>query len=220
MEEEKQQQHVVIACDIDEVLFPYLSGYVKYWNRVHNTRLSTSDFTSYDFTVVHKDHSVEYIADMVYAFHNEPEFVQVEPLTGSLEAVHALQQLGDLHIVTARQAVIANKTHDWIKKHFGIESDRIHIGNHYSRSTDACTTKRSKAEMCKVIGAKILIDDSLTYANECAEIGMHVVLFDLDGSYGWNKHRDTESTLHPNITRVYSWAEAVEKVSNLIQQTH
>jgi uncharacterized HAD superfamily protein len=210
----------VIACDIDEVLFPYLAGYVKYWNRVHGSSISVADFTSYDFGRVHTGHTRAYISDMVYAFHDEPEFVAIEPLAGSLEAIRALQQIGDLHFVTARQAAISQQTHDWIKRHFNIDSDRIHMGNHYTRPGDVCTEKRTKAEMCKAINASVLIDDSLGYATECANAGMHVLLFDLEGTYGWNKSCPTGNPLHPNITRVHSWQEAIEHLKKLAANWH
>ena len=200
----------VIACDIDEVLFPYLSGYCKYYNRIHSASLSVNDFHSYNFSHVH-GHTEEYIADLVYAFHDEPEFEEIEPITGSLEAVSELQKLGELHFVTARQAAIADKTHAWIKKHFNIDSDRIHIGNHWTKPTDAVTLRRSKAEMCKLIKADVLIDDALSYATECAEAGIQVFLFDLNGEYGWNK----KDKLHANITRVHSWEPVIQGIRNI-----
>jgi len=201
---------LVIACDIDEVLFPYLSGYVKYYNRLHNTSLKVSDFHSYAFHLVHGG-TPEYISDLVYAFHDEREFLEIEPITGALEAVHRLQQLGELHFVTARQEAIAQKTHDWIKKHFGIEKDRIHLGNHWAKKTDAVKTQRTKAEMCRAIQADILIDDAPSYALECAGAGMKVFLFDLEGEYKWNK----PTPLHENITRVHSWYETIRGIEEI-----
>lgn len=208
-------KNVVIACDIDEVLFPYLSGYVKYYNRVHGTSLAVSDFHSYDFTKVHGG-TKEYIADLVYAFHDEPEFEEIEPITGSLEAIHKLQELGELHFVTARQEAIANKTHNWIKKHFGVDKHRIHIGNHWTRGSDPILHKRTKAEMCHAIRAEILIDDAPSYALECAETGMKVFLFDLAGAYGWNK----PTPIHENITRVCSWDDAIMRIKDYIDGRH
>jgi 5'(3')-deoxyribonucleotidase len=209
------KKSLVIACDIDEVLFPYLQGYVNYYNRIHNSSLKVSDFHSYNFREVH-GHSEEYIADFVYAFHDEPEFEEIEPITGSLEAVHKLQSMGELHFVTARQEAIATKTYDWIKKHFGIEKDRIHIGNHWTRSTDTVQKKRNKSDMCRQIGAHILIDDALSYASECAGIGMRVFLFDLNGEYGWNKPKGENCvSFHPNITRVHSWNEVIDSIREL-----
>ncbi len=210
----KAIEKLVIACDIDEVLFPYLQGYVKYYNRIHGASLKVSDFHSYNFCHVH-GHTEEYIADLVYAFHDEPEFDEIEPIVGSLEAVHKLQALGDLHFVTARQAAIAEKTCNWIKKHFGIDQDHVHVGNHWSKASDKVTTKRAKSEMCKQIGAHVLIDDALSYAKECAEAGMKVFLFDLNGEYGWNKHSES---LHPNITRVHSWDDTIAGVEQVALQ--
>jgi uncharacterized HAD superfamily protein len=202
---------VVIACDIDEVLFPYLYGYVKYYNRIHETSYEVSDFHSYDFSKVHGG-TREYIADVVYAFHDEPEFEEIEPIAGSLEAIKRLQELGELHFVTARQEAIANKTHNWLKKHFGIEKHRIHIGNHWTRTSDPIIHKRTKSEMCHAIRAEILIDDAPSYALECAEAGLKVFLFDLEGGYKWNK----PTPIHSNITRVCSWSEAIKGVEEYL----
>lgn len=206
-------KHVVIACDIDEVLFPYLSGYVKYYNRIHDASLKISDFHSYNFAHVHGG-SHEDIAELIYAFHDEPEFEEIEPITGSLDAVSRLQELGEVHFVTARQEAIATKTRDWIKKHFGIDKERIHLGNHWARDSDPVTIKRSKAEMCRSIGAEILIDDAPSYALECAMDGMKVFLFDLDGEYNWNK----PTPMHENITRVHNWDETISKIRMLIEK--
>jgi 5'(3')-deoxyribonucleotidase len=206
---------IVIACDIDEVLFPYVSGYIKYYNRIHGTDYKVSDFHSYDFSKVHGG-TREYIADVVYAFHDEPEFEEIEPITGSLEAIHKLQELGELHFVTARQAAIENKTHNWIKKHFGIEKHRIHVGNHWTRTSDPVSHKRTKAEMCHAIRAEILIDDAPAYALECAAAGVKVFLFDLNGGYGWNK----PTPLHENITRVCSWDECIRGIQEYIELNH
>ena len=206
------EQRLVIACDIDEVLFPYLQGYVKFYNRIHQAELKVSDFHSYNFCDVH-GHSEEYIANLVYAFHDEAEFEEIEPITGSLEAVHKLEEIGHLHFVTARQEAIADKTYNWIRKHFGIEKERIHIGNHWTRSSDKVQVKRNKSEMCKKIGAHVLIDDALSYATECASIGMRVFLFDLNGEYGWNKH--PSQPLHENITRVHSWSDTISAIQKL-----
>lgn len=202
----------MIACDIDEVLFPYLSGYIKYYNRIHGTEFAVTDFHSYNFCEVH-GHSVEYTADLVYAFHEQPEFDAIEPISGSLEAVNKLNELGELHLVTSRQAAIAEKTHNWIEKHFGIGKERIHLGNHWTRSSDVDTKKRTKAEMCELIEADILIDDSLAYAAECAEAGVKVFLFDLNGDYGWNKNKVDGTPLHENIFS-HSWQETVEGVAS------
>lgn len=201
---------LVIACDIDEVIFPYIAGYVKYYNRIHGgSTLSPSDFHSYNFSLVHGGTEAD-IADLVYAFHEEPEFRETEPIAGSLHAIEQLRNLGaQVHFVSARQKAISTQTVDWIGRHFGnVGIERIHLGNHFTRSSDLDTQTRSKAEMCMQIGAKVLIDDSVSNALECAQVGMQVFLFDLHGEYGWNK----QPAEHPNISRVLNWEQVVDGV--------
>lgn len=65
---------------------------------------------------------------------------------------------------------------------------RVICSNHYGLTG----TKRSKTDMCKEIGAKLLIDDSLKYARGCAHDGIKVLLFDHKGDYSWNKPSNYE----------------------------
>ena len=202
----------VIACDIDEVVFPYLSAWVQYYNRTHNTNIKISDFHSYNFSHVLRDHDEEYITTLIYDFHEASEFLEVKPIEGAVNAIMQLQQIGDVHFVTSRQLAIGELTCRWMKRYFGIDEEKIHIGNHFCKDTDDITAKRSKSDMCRSINAQVLIDDSVAYAQECAASGIHAILFDLDGLYGWNKLDDTGPTLHKNATRVTSWEELISTV--------
>jgi hypothetical protein len=40
------------------------------------------------------------------------------------------------------------------------------------------------------IGAHVLIDDNVGYALDCADAGIHVLLYDWEGSYPWSKLPD------------------------------
>lgn len=207
---------VVVACDIDEVVFPYLSGWVDYYNRTHNSTVKVSDFHSYNFAHVLVDHDEDYITTLVYDFHDAPEFLNILPLEGAVDAIKLLQEVAEVHFVTSRQEAIAQVTCDWIYQHFGIKGEKIHIGNHWCKDTDAVTTKKTKSDMCRLINAKILIDDSVSYVQECAAADMKALLFDLNGSYGWNKLPTGESDLHDNVTRVTSWEETLHVVRQLV----
>ena len=154
------------------------------------------------------DHDEDYITEVVYKFHDAPEFLEAKPIDGAVEAIRQLQQIGDVHFVTSRQLAISEETAVWLYEYFGIEKDKIHIGNHWCKDSDSVTAKKTKLEMCRLINAKVLIDDSVSYARECAQAGMQALLFDLNGSYGWNK-LDTKQG-HDNITRVESWHDAIE----------
>ena len=66
--------------------------------------------------------------------------------------------------------------------------------------------------LSRSLGAEILIDDNPRYAVECAEHGIHVLLFDWDLKYPWSKTPDGPT--HPLITRVHNW-DAVEAAVQL-----
>lgn len=48
----------------------------------------------------------------------------------------------------------------------------VHFGNHFAKEG----ASRKKSDICRAIGAEVLIDDNPTYAKECAEAGIHVLL--------------------------------------------
>ena len=53
---------------------------------------------------------------------------------------------------------------------------------------------------CRAIGAEVLIDDNPGYAQECAEAGIHVLLYDWQHGYPWSKTPGGGPT-HDRITR-------------------
>lgn len=74
--------------------------------------------------------------------------------------------------------------------------EEVHFGNHFALEGVA----RPKSEICRSIGARVLIDDNPRYAVECAEAGIHVLLFDWNNAYPWSKTSDGE----PLIVRLGS----------------
>lgn len=114
---------------------------------------------------------------------------QVDPLPFAYDALLRMKADYSLHVVTARQHRYEDLTRMWLNKHFPDIFDDIHFGNHY------CSTgkSRSKAEICKSIGAQLLIDDSMIYATQCALEGIAVVLF---GHYPWNQVIESSSAFH------------------------
>jgi predicted amidohydrolase/uncharacterized HAD superfamily protein len=102
------------------------------------------------------------------------------PVTDAFRILNQLKNDYELHIVTARLTRLEEVTKRWINTHFPNIFHEIHFGNHYSTSGKS----RSKSQMCKEIGAKLLIDDSLVYAQQCIKEGIKVILF---GDYPWNR---------------------------------
>jgi hypothetical protein len=106
------------------------------------------------------------------------------------------------------------------QEHYAGLFTTVRFGHHYGRAGDDRKPK-SKAEICADLGATVLIDDSLIYALQCSKTLEHVLLFDYQGSYPWNKVRppvgdDAEAAALPaNVHRVHSWEEALQVFAKL-----
>ncbi|TQD76202.1 hypothetical protein C1H46_038229 [Malus baccata] len=112
--------------------------------------------------------------------------------------------VSEYHVYEFFKNVIKDHTLQWIEQHFSGLFQEIHFGNHWALHGES----RPKSEICRSLGAKVLIDDNPRYALECAEVGIRVLLFDYENSYPWCKTESIDQ--HPLVTKVHNW-EAVEK---------
>ncbi|EGN92424.1 hypothetical protein SERLA73DRAFT_99345 [Serpula lacrymans var. lacrymans S7.3] len=115
------------------------------------------------------DGSVPATNDTPYSLHT------ALPVPGAREGVQALRDAGfRLVIVTARSGTVRDGSWKWVEKWFGGLFDTIvctgQFEDAHSKSAKGheVTTKLSKKEVCTNIGAKLLIDDSLENALNCA----------------------------------------------------
>lgn len=190
-----------IAIDVDEVLAEYQNGFIEFHNKYYGTNLKRHHFAkSYKLEDAWGGTEDEAI-DKVYHFYQTKDFKKMEPVPGAIEAVRKLAQKHDLFVVTSRQNFASPVTLEWLDKHFPDTFSGILFANHFAKEG----APKDKSEICKEIGAELLIDDSLTYAKDCAKKGIKVKLFDRP----WNQ---TEN-LPKNIQRVFSWQEILKIIN-------
>lgn len=194
-------EKLVVAVDVDEVLGSFLSALNKFIAERYALNHSVSEYYVYEFCKIWNCSRSE--ADIrVHEFYKTSYFkAGIHPIPGARWALHRLSSFCNLSIVTSRQNAIKDHTIEWIKTHYPGLFQEIHFGNHFALDGQS----RSKSEMCRSLGAQVLIDDNPRYATECAEVGIKVLLFDYNNSYPWAKTDST--TLHPLVTKVCSWQE-------------
>lgn len=134
----------------------------------------------------------------------------IHPIPGARQALQKLSKCCTLTIVTSRQNAIKDHTIEWIEKHYPRLFQEIHFGNHFALDGHS----RPKSEICRSLGAKVLIDDNPKYAIECAEAGIRVLLFDYENSYPWSK---MELEQHPLVSKVHNWEEVERQFASLIK---
>jgi 5'(3')-deoxyribonucleotidase len=192
----------IIAVDIDEVLAYFMPNLVNFHNAAYSTEFTVDSFRSYDFHKIWGGTIPEANVKMDEFFESTHFKDNMIPIPNALEALNELKKDYDLHIVTARLNKLEDITRAWIGKHYPNIFHEIHFGNHYASSGKS----RSKPEMCKAINAKLLIDDSLTYATQCIREGIKVILF---GNYAWNQVPDTDFEKEPShFNRVHTFNDA------------
>mmetsp|Transcript_17813 Transcript_17813/g.34454 ORF Transcript_17813/g.34454 Transcript_17813/m.34454 type:complete len:316 (-) Transcript_17813:88-1035(-) len=199
-----------VAVDVDEVLARFLLALNSFCAEEHDMHYEVSDYDVYDFKTVW-DCSQEASNDMVHAFFESHHFRHGVPaIEGAEESLRRLASFCELVVVTSRQHVIQEPTMDWLDDNFPDIFEEVHFGNHFALEGKS----RKKSEICREIGAEVLIDDNPGYAMDCAEAGIHVLLFDWNLGYPWAK-TENNGPHHPNITRVSDWA-AVETMLRVL----
>jgi hypothetical protein len=118
-------------------------------------------------------------------------------LAGAFETLQRLKQCHELAVVTSRQFAIQQATLEWLEQHFPSTFDSVHFGNHFAKAGDS----RKKSEICRDIGADVLIDDNPAYAFDCACADMHVLLFNWNLGYPWAEQPEECASLTTRIDR-------------------
>ncbi|XP_077236510.1 haloacid dehalogenase-like hydrolase (HAD) superfamily protein [Tasmannia lanceolata] len=199
---------MVVAVDVDEVLGSFLSALNKFIADRYSLTHSVSEYYVYEFCKVWNCSRIE--ADIrVHEFFKTAHFkMGIHPIPGAQEALLRLSTFCNLSVVTSRQNAIKDHTIEWIEKHYPGLFQEIHFGNHFALDGQS----RPKSDICRSLGAQVLIDDNPRYATECAEIGVKVLLFDYDNSYPWCK--TGSAPLHPLVTKVHNWQEVEQHLAS------
>ncbi len=188
----------IIAVDIDEVLFPYVQEFVIHHNEKYATGLLPEHFTSYEFEKV-LGTSIDKAMEQIYEFTGLDHGL-AKPVLDAQDGVKRLKERFDIYLLTARDPRFRPTTEAWLERHFpNTFSQLIMVGHEQDPSLKA----RTKAEVCKQIGAGFLVDDSSKYITQAAEAGVPGVLF---GDYSWNQM----DKLPKGVVRVNGWRELAE----------
>lgn len=184
-----------IAIDLDDVLALSLIDFIDFYNKKFNNKISVEDFTGFSLNES-IGMPIEEERKLLEEYDASCHYDNIKPMEGAKEAIKELSENHQLFIVTSRPQKREKQTREWLKKYIeGIE-DVFFIRQEYKGKA------KTKGEVCKEIGAEILIEDNLDYAKSCVVEGVRVLLFD----YPYNREDD----INPLITRVKSWKEVLE----------
>jgi uncharacterized HAD superfamily protein len=191
---------MIIACDIDDVLVDLCSAVAAFHNARYGTDLRVEDFTSHRAWEVWGGTREEMI-DKMDVFFATGAFESLPLVDGAADALRQLSRRHKLVAVTGRPDELSGVTRALLDREFGGLFLAIHHTNFFTHARAA----RSKADVCREIGAEIMIEDVPDHAIDCANAGMRVILFDRP----WNKGVALGGRGSGSIERVRSWDEAL-----------
>lgn len=193
------KQKKILGVDFDDVLFQCNTAAAKFHNTTYGTSYSRDDVKTFDWRDVwhvspEEEHRrvLEFFATK---FHDEAEAV-----IGAYDALKKLNEAYEVVIVTGRPESARDVTLEWLSKHFLGLYREVHFTSHYDSDH---SKRRKKSDIVKELGINIFIEDALHFAADVAESGIPVFLIDTP----WN-----QGETPPNVTRVYSWDEILEKL--------
>ncbi|KAG6590064.1 hypothetical protein SDJN03_15487, partial [Cucurbita argyrosperma subsp. sororia] len=204
---------LVVAVDIDEVLGNFVSALNKFVADRYSSNHSVSEYHVYEFFRIWNC-SRDEANIRVHEFFKTPYFQSgIWPIPGAQSTLLKLSRFCHLSVVTSRQNAIKEHTLKWIDRHYPGLFQEIHFGNHFALDGES----RSKAEICKSLGASVLIDDNPRYAIECAEEGIRVLLFDYENSYPWCKTGYED--LPALVTKVHNWEDVEKQLTSWVRSS-
>lgn len=191
----------VIAIDCDDVIVKTADTTIAYYNRIHGASLTLEKFYSDDLEAWGTPDDATVIK-RVNDYLRTDDFIHQEPMREALAAIRWLKRHHELHIVTGRPLFIEQATKAWLSTHFPDTFTSAVFTNFFKLDDEGVSPTKplTKAEVCRQIGADILIDDHLGHALDVAQADIDVLLF---GDYPWSK----EGVLPKNVVRVKSWSD-------------
>lgn len=191
-------KQLVIAIDCDDVLINATDYIVAKYNKLYNTDVRVED--------AHSSGNVQWQAEREEVFvrlnsiQKSDEYATIKPEAATVDAIKSLARDYELHLVTARPEEVMLVTRRMIDAYFpGCFTSLEHVG-----------PDRSKGEVCKRLGAILLVDDNIRHLQDALDNGIQYGLW--FGNYPWQSE---SSPADGRIFRCESWSDVISGVSNI-----
>ena len=185
-----------IGIDCDEVLVKFVEVFLEFCKKKEIDGLKYEQITNYHFHEL-LGLTKEELFGLFDEFYLSDMFENLEFIDNAKESLTYLSKENEIYIITARPVFTKQKTINFFEKHLPeIILNIIH--------TSETGIKKTKAEICQELGVEVFIEDRGDYALKCAREGIKSFLLDKP----WNR-----SIEHPNLYRVCSWDEIIDKLN-------
>lgn len=199
-----------IAYDCDDVTFPLMQLLQEFHNKNFGTTLAFHEINTFELDQLWNCSRDEAIRRVGLFYETEPYLVR-KPVDGAVEVVSRFHQAGiQQEIITSTHApALGNVTNAFANYFPGIfPRERVHLtGAH-----DNDGHKRTKLEICKTIGAEVLVDDYVGNFQGIKQTNVTGFLF----RHYWNMEYSDEQLSSLGIKPVEGWLQFEDEVGQLV----
>lgn len=187
----------ILAVDLDDTVVVYHELLCEYINRTHGHCFKKEQFTSPRFEdVFGVSKSQMHAWCREFDHHQTRQNLPLIP--GAKELLSILAERYFLHVVTNRPIEIQDAT----RKAIDTLLPGLIKETHFCTKNWGSTKVKAKNEVCRDIGAKIIMEDHVLNAEDCVKAGIHVCLM----QQPWNQNHQFEWWLHPgSIISIRDW---------------
>ena len=173
---------LVLAFDCDDVLVQTSHALLDAYNEAFGTEVPYEGFYSDSlWGAPSADIAMRRVDDML----RSGVMADIVPDAATVAAVKRVAAMGhELHVVTGRQSYQEQETINLLDTYYPGIFHTIEHTNMYA-SGENLHLRRSKGEVCRNIGAHMLIDDHIVHGNAVLTAGVEDVI--VYGSYPWNQ---------------------------------
>lgn len=189
-------KRLVLAFDCDDVLVHTSSVIVARYNRLYRTSFGLDAFYRKGDTWQASSH--EEAIQRIDGILREGTINEIGPDEETIRAINLLANVHELHLVTGRQDYMEPATMKLLDMHFpGCFSTVEHTN--YVTVPDSNYIQRTKGDVCRQIGANVLVDDHVVHGESVLAAGINEVI--VFGDYPWNRSVE----LSKGMVRCLNW---------------
>jgi len=190
---------LVVAIDCDDVLLPSMIRIVERYNVLYQTAVELEYAHTSAYPGWNADRDT--IHGRILEIQTSPEYAVTPPFEDAIATVHRLAVEHELHLVTARPVTMTAVTNAMINTYFGECFAGVeHVG-----------LDGSKGEICRRIGADVLVDDNLKHLVDAASYGtIHGMWF---GEYPWQQNDSSDVAI-----RCADWTAVEKEIAYIVER--
>ena len=194
-------RRLIIAIDCDDVLVQTTPFFVDAYNAQYGTKVQLAEAHIESYDVWNADRPL--LEERLAALMDTDAYRLLTPTREAIEVLKELAKYHELHVVTARREHEREFTRQMLDRELaGVFTSMEFVG-----------FTGSKGEVCKRIGAAVLIDDNARHLHDAVKNGLSVDGAILFGDYAWS----IVDELNVGMKQIATWNNvkiAVDELAN------